>query len=82
MRRADELPTLGIGGSAARAATGQRHDRHRLHRRRRRSTGYELDLFGRVRSLSEAALSQYLATAEASKAVQISLVAQRGERAT
>ena len=38
-------------------------------------TGYELDLFGRVRSLSDAALAQYLATEEARKAAQISLVA-------
>ena len=37
-------------------------------------TGYELDLFGRVRALSEAALNQYLATAETRQAVQISLV--------
>jgi len=35
---------------------------------------YELDLFGRVHDLSEAALSQYFATAETRKAVQISLV--------
>ena len=38
-------------------------------------TAYELDFFGRVRSLSEAALAQFLATEEARKTVQISLVA-------
>jgi len=38
-------------------------------------TSYELDLFGRVRSLADAALAQYLASEEARKAVQISLVA-------
>ncbi|HSQ73102.1 MAG TPA: TolC family protein, partial [Rubrivivax sp.] len=38
-------------------------------------TGYELDLFGRVRSLTDAALEQYFATDEARKAAQISLVA-------
>ena len=37
-------------------------------------SSYELDLFGRVRSLSQAALAQYLGTAEARKAVQISLI--------
>lgn len=37
---------------------------------------YELDLFGRVRSLKEQALQQYLATAEARRSVQISLVAE------
>ena len=37
---------------------------------------YELDFFGRVRSLNEAALAQYLATEEARRAVHISLVAE------
>ena len=37
--------------------------------------GYELDLWGRVRSLTDAALAQLSATEEARKAAQISLVA-------
>ncbi|MBA6130142.1 TolC family protein, partial [Pseudomonas juntendi] len=37
---------------------------------------YEVDLFGRVRNLSEAALETYLATEEATRATQISLVAE------
>ena len=37
---------------------------------------FELDFFGRVRSLNEAALAQYLATEEARRAVHISLVAE------
>lgn len=36
---------------------------------------FELDLFGRVRDLSEAALQEYLATEEAARSAQISLVA-------
>jgi multidrug efflux system outer membrane protein len=36
---------------------------------------FELDLFGRVRSLSDAALEQYLATEEARRSAQLSLVA-------
>lgn len=39
-------------------------------------TEYELDLFGRVRNLSESALESYLATAEATRATQISLIAE------
>ncbi|HEX4198508.1 MAG TPA: efflux transporter outer membrane subunit [Caulobacteraceae bacterium] len=39
-------------------------------------TNYELDLFGRVRSLSKAALEQYFASKEARDAAQISLVGQ------
>ncbi|HEY0681330.1 MAG TPA: AdeC/AdeK/OprM family multidrug efflux complex outer membrane factor [Steroidobacter sp.] len=38
-------------------------------------TAYELDLFGRVRSLNGEALEQFLATSEARKATQISLIA-------
>ncbi|ODU72505.1 MAG: multidrug transporter, partial [Bordetella sp. SCN 68-11] len=39
-------------------------------------TAFELDLFGRVRSLSQAALAQYLASEETRRSTQISLVAQ------
>jgi len=39
-------------------------------------SSYELDLFGRVRSLKEQALEQYLATEHARRSVQISLVSQ------
>ena len=38
-------------------------------------TAFELDLFGRVRSLSDAALEQYLSTEEARRSVHLSLVA-------
>ncbi|MGO4390215.1 efflux transporter outer membrane subunit [Variovorax sp. M-6] len=38
-------------------------------------TAWELDFFGRVASLKDSALAQYLATEEARKATQISLVA-------
>ncbi len=39
-------------------------------------SGYELDLFGRVQSLKDQALEQYLATEQARHTVQISLVAE------
>ena len=39
-------------------------------------SSYEVDLFGRIRSLTRAALEQYLATEEARRAAQISLVAE------
>ncbi|GAB3438199.1 efflux transporter outer membrane subunit [Massilia solisilvae] len=38
-------------------------------------SAFELDLFGRVRNLSQAALAQFLATEEARKSAQISLIA-------
>ncbi|MBI5482910.1 MAG: efflux transporter outer membrane subunit [Deltaproteobacteria bacterium] len=39
-------------------------------------SSYELDLFGRVRSLKEQALEQYLSTGHAQRSVRISLVSQ------
>ena len=39
-------------------------------------SAFELDFFGRARSLSEAALQQFLATEEARRATQISVVAE------
>lgn len=39
-------------------------------------TAFELDLFGRVRSLSAAALEQYLATEEARRSAHLALVAE------
>jgi multidrug efflux system outer membrane protein len=39
-------------------------------------SSYELDLFGRVRSLKDQALEQYLATEQAQRGVQISLVGE------
>jgi outer membrane protein, multidrug efflux system len=39
-------------------------------------SSYEVDLFGRVRSLTKAALEQYLATDEARRAAQIVIVAE------
>ena len=39
-------------------------------------SSYELDLFGRIRSLKKQALNQYFATEQARRSVQISLVAQ------
>ncbi|MHB8150984.1 MAG: AdeC/AdeK/OprM family multidrug efflux complex outer membrane factor [Desulfobulbia bacterium] len=39
-------------------------------------SAYELDLFGRVQSLKDQALEQYLATEQARRTVQISLVAE------
>ena len=37
---------------------------------------YELDLFGRVKSLSDSALQEYLATEEGARAAQIALIAE------
>ena len=39
-------------------------------------TSFELDLFGRVKSLSDAALAEYFVSEEAQRAAQISLIAE------
>ncbi len=82
IQRADQLPGVGLQGSAARqrlpadlSGSGrvevQGHYQVGLG-----VTAFELDLFGRVRNLSQAALEDYLATEEAAHAARISLVAE------
>jgi outer membrane protein, multidrug efflux system len=73
VQRAEQLPTvvLGATGLAEPNSAGS----GRGYTAGLNITGYELDLFGRVRSLTDAALEQYLASEEARKAVHISLVA-------
>jgi multidrug efflux system outer membrane protein len=73
VRRADELPSVGAGATVSRTPTGAKVVT--AYAVGFAVSGYELDLFGRVHDLSEAALSQYFATAENRKAVQISLIA-------
>src|SRR3546814_18885211 len=42
-------------------------------------TGFELDFWGRVRNLSDAARSQYLATVQAERAFRLALIRDRSE---
>lgn len=82
IQRADSFPSIGISGSG----TSQRlpadlNPSGEAGISRQYSAGigtsaYELDLFGRVRSLNEDALQRYLATEESRKTVQLSLVAE------
>jgi multidrug efflux system outer membrane protein len=74
VRNADELPTIGAGLTAQRQA-GAGGSLVTSYAAGLQVTSFEIDFFGRVRSLSQAALSQYLATEEARKTVQIALVA-------
>ena len=74
VRRADGSPTVGVGATAARASAGGGSLANSFAAGFA-VTSYELDLFGRVRSLSQAAQAQMLATEEARKTVHISLVA-------
>lgn len=82
IQRADRFPTVAVGSSHARA-----HVPGDLNASGRPVTGsdhevfvgfnsWELDLWGRVRSLNDAALQQYLATAAGARAAQLSLLGQ------
>ena len=70
LTRANEFPTVDVQGTHTRETGLQTIDTVGLA-----VAGYELDLWGRVRSLTDAALAQLSATDEARKAAQISLVA-------
>jgi len=74
VRDADRWPTVnaGLAGSRTPTAAGGVNS---LYTAGLQVTAYELDLFGRLRNLGEAAAAQVLAGEEARKAVQISLVA-------
>jgi NodT family efflux transporter outer membrane factor (OMF) lipoprotein len=74
IRRADILPSVGLGVSGSRSP-GPNDGISSVYTAGLAVSSYELDLFGRVRSLSNAALAQYLATEEARKATHISLIA-------
>lgn len=74
IKRADQFPTIGAGLSATREAATSGPGLMNVYSAGLQVTGYELDFFGRVRSLTQSALSQYLATEEARKTTQISLV--------
>ena len=73
IRRADQLPTVNgvLTGSRAPGVNGATTS---LYNVGLAVTAYELDFFGRVASLKESALAQYLATEEGRKTVQISLI--------
>jgi multidrug efflux system outer membrane protein len=82
IQRADLVPSVngGLSGSRQRipddlsptgkATTGSQYDANVA------VTAFELDLFGRIRSLNEGALEDYLATEEARNATQIALIAE------
>lgn len=83
----DRLPTLGIGGNAQftrnpenlRFNGSESESVTRYYQAGVGMTSFELDFFGRVKNLSEAAFQQYLATAQATRTVHINLVAQVAE---
>jgi multidrug efflux system outer membrane protein len=73
--RADRVPTVSAIVSGNRQTTGEDQAISSIYQAGFGVSAFELDLFGRVRNLSEGALAQFLATEETRKTAQISLVA-------
>ncbi len=82
IQRADLLPSVNASGTGTRqripenaSATGQSNIAS-SYSANVGATAFELDLFGRIRSLSRRAANQYLATDEGRKAAQTTLIAE------
>jgi multidrug efflux system outer membrane protein len=74
IQRADRVPSLGINGTMVR--TGGDAPVTESYAVNLGVTDFELDLFGRVRNLSESALQRYFAQEEARRSAQLSLIAE------
>ncbi len=74
IRRADQFPTLNATATGSRTPSSS-GGINSSYAAGLTVTAYELDFFGRVASLKEQALAQYLATTEASQTARISLIA-------
>lgn len=82
IQRADRFPTVAAGAVETRARVPSELSRTgaatvgSVYQASLDLNAWELDFWGRVRSLEDAALQSYLATEEGQRAVQVSLVAQ------
>lgn len=74
IRQADQFPTLNAAAAGSRSPDSSGSIKS-AYSAGLTVTAYELDFFGRVASLKEQALAQYLATTEAGRSAQISLIA-------
>ena len=76
IQRSNQFPAVNAGISGQRQTTGKDQPINSLYQAGLSVSAFELDFFSRVRNLSNAALAQFLATEEARKTAQISLIAQ------
>lgn len=81
IQRADQLPNVNASGDESAQSTPAKLSTRGVRTVTHQYTvgaglSWELDFFGRIQSLKEAALENYLATEEALKSSQISLVAE------
>ncbi len=72
----NQLPTIGASGGVLRQDTATSNGANTVYNVGLGVTAYELDFWGRVRSLKDNALDSYLATSSARDATQIALVGQ------
>lgn len=85
VQRSQLAPSIGVGATGQRARTpGELSPTGEAVVSSQYQVGvqmpvFEIDLFGRIRNLSEAALNQYLATEESRRNVQILLISQVAE---
>ncbi|HYF41355.1 MAG TPA: efflux transporter outer membrane subunit, partial [Ramlibacter sp.] len=75
IRRADIYPTVGVSGAVSRAPSPLNGQQGTTYTAGLAFSAWEIDFFGRLNALSEAAVAQFFATEEARKAAQTSLVA-------
>ncbi|WP_269813977.1 efflux transporter outer membrane subunit [Rhodoferax ferrireducens] len=76
IRRADQFPTLNLAASGNRQPSSDGNGGiSSTYTAGLAMAAWEIDFFGRVASLKESALAQYLASEEARKATQTSLIA-------
>lgn len=76
IQRADRFPSVGINAQMERVGADNPALESETYSVGLGVTAFELDLFGRVRNLSQAALQQYLATEESQRGAQLALVAE------
>jgi multidrug efflux system outer membrane protein len=76
IRRADQFPSVGAAATGSRMPNANGNGSiTSVYTAGLAMTSYEIDFFGRVANLKDAALSQYLATEEGRKTTQITLIA-------
>lgn len=76
IQRAERAPNVSLDATATREREGESSPAESSYQVGAGLTAFELDLFGRVRSLSEASLQEYLATERAGHTARLSLVAE------
>jgi multidrug efflux system outer membrane protein len=76
IQRSNRFPAVNAGITGQRQTTGKDKPLSSAYQAGLSVSAFELDFFSRVKNLSDAALAQFLATEEARKTAQISLIAQ------